>query len=510
MFSNATTDSPAPMAALCLSRKAFRQDSNIRIDTGYLDSNLDFGINTPRDQHWLYRRVTHCAPLKTEGYRESVSKLDGGLDIPYMKYFFGGRTGLGNGNLTYEYPILQKSQVYAENFQSAFADYSLSILAVNYYNGSISRDQSHFTPIKALQRPDADLYMIFLSSNAVMFTNETDDPWYSAHDHAGRIYSVFDSEAITDVYFADEPASPLACLIQHQVCDPQSTSNTTCTPLVSALDLREAAAAIWSDEDGLSTFMFSAGAGNLDSTSVSTLIMQSGLDSDSRRSFGEQGPIPNNQWQRDVARWTNISLAYTQQSYLDAASGPSDPQVEQFYTGPLNDDHRRLCRNQMILTTAYTNFSIFGLATVLVVGGLIIFISYALEPIMRWRKRSRHAYATLEWTMNDTLQVQRMAHEELGMGRWMNCDRDVPITEGRDRLAVLDLEDLKHPRLKVAPDTFEDILAGKPERGKGDSVEETTPEKSVQTTESEVAPDARDSEQGLEAASPHGPRESTH
>ena len=180
-----------------------------------------------------------------------------------------------------------------------------------------------------------------------MFTNETDDPWYSAHDHAGRIYSVFDSEAITDVYFADEPASPLACLIQHQVCDPQSTSNTTCTPLVSALDLREAAAAIWSDEDGLSTFMFSAGAGNLDSTSVSTLIMQSGLDSDSRRSFGEQGPIPNNQWQRDVARWTNISLAYTQQSYLDAASGPSDPQVEQFYTGPLNDDHRRLCRNQV-------------------------------------------------------------------------------------------------------------------------------------------------------------------
>ena len=55
-----------------------------------------------------------------------------------------------------------------------------------------------------------------------------------------------------------------------------------------------------------------------------------------------------------------------------------------------------------------------------------------------------------------------------------------------------------------------DILAGKPERGKGDSVEETTPEKSVRTTESEVAPDARDSEQGLEAASPHGPRESTH
>lgn len=169
-----------------------------------------------------------------------------------------------------------------------------------------------------------------------------------------------------------------------------------------------------------------------------------------------------------------------------------------------------LTHPQMILTTAYTNFSIFGLATVFVVGGLIIFISYALEPVVRWRKRSRHAYATLEWTMNDTLQLQRMAHEELGMGNWTNCDRDVPITEGRDRLAVLDLEDLKHPRLQVPPDTFEDILAGKPERGRGESGEGTTPEKSVRTTESEVGRGAADSEQGLEAVSPHSLRESTH
>lgn len=113
-------------------------------------------------------------------------------------------------------------------------------------------------------------------------------------------------------------------------------------------------------------------------------------------------------------------------------------------------------------TTAYTNFSIFGLATIFIVGGLIIITSYTLEPCVIWMQRRRNydAYASLEWAMNETLQLQRMAHEEVGMGSWRNCNKDVPITERRDRLAMLDLGDLEHPRLKAPPVPFEQILAG--------------------------------------------------
>lgn len=60
--------------------------------------------------------------------------------------------------------------------------------------------------------------------------------------------------------------------------------------------------------------------------------------------------------------------------------------------------------------------------------------------------------------MNETLQLQRLAHEELGLGTWRQCDKDVPVTESRQRLGVLDLSDRRHPRLIAPPTSFEEVL----------------------------------------------------
>jgi hypothetical protein len=42
--------------------------SNIRLDTGYVDSHAHFGLNSPPNERILFRNVVHCAPLTTEGY----------------------------------------------------------------------------------------------------------------------------------------------------------------------------------------------------------------------------------------------------------------------------------------------------------------------------------------------------------------------------------------------------------------------------------------------------------
>lgn len=47
------------------------------LDTGYLDSGADFGLNTPGDNRILYRRVAHCFPLVTEGYRNTTTTQEG-------------------------------------------------------------------------------------------------------------------------------------------------------------------------------------------------------------------------------------------------------------------------------------------------------------------------------------------------------------------------------------------------------------------------------------------------
>jgi hypothetical protein len=62
------------------------------------------------------------------------------------------------------------------------------------------------------------------------------------------------------------------------------------------------------------------------------------------------------------------------------------------------------------------------------------------------RKRfERNIYSRLEWCTNGTLQLQRLAHEELGFGTWRGCTQDVPTTQAGEKLAVLDVTDVAHP-----------------------------------------------------------------
>jgi hypothetical protein len=41
-----------------------------------------------------------------------------------------------------------------------------------------------------------------------------------------------------------------------------------------------------------------------------------------------------------------------------------------------------------------------------------------------------------------------MAHEGLGYGTWYKCDEEIPIMDSDDYLAVLDISNPKHPKLK--------------------------------------------------------------
>lgn len=95
------------------------------------------------------------------------------------------------------------------------------------------------------------------------------------------------------------------------------------------------------------------------------------------------------------------------------------------------------------------------LAVVLILGGLIIILGYALEDLVFWidKRRKLHRHSRLEWVTNDILQLQRLAHEELGIGPWQGCANihDVPTTEKGQLLAILDIRDPMHPRLRTPP-----------------------------------------------------------
>jgi hypothetical protein len=76
-------------------------DSNIMLDSGFLDSNDDLGLNTPQNQRFTYRRVLQCAPLRTEGFKSTYNTSQ---DKSYTTYHYGLPL-MGNitSNRTYEY-----------------------------------------------------------------------------------------------------------------------------------------------------------------------------------------------------------------------------------------------------------------------------------------------------------------------------------------------------------------------------------------------------------------------
>ncbi|KAM7196688.1 hypothetical protein V8F33_006028 [Rhypophila sp. PSN 637] len=447
-------------------------DSNIFIDTGYLDSHEHFGLNAPPDQRVLVRKTLHCAPLVTEGYKDTFNTTP---SRSYTRYYYGQSRDfnfttreLYLQNFTYKY-----SNDYRDRNQNLMASYSVG------WHGSFKTKGneilgSSFKPIPELDVPNANVYLIFLSANQVRFAQETHDPWYTATTLAGPRVNLNTDKSDLQVYWMDEPASPLGCTEMMQFCNPSlpAGSPNRCTPLAGSFDPDDITPLFTSPGSSPSAAELELNADRIkwvadavDGPSVSSLMMNLGAQSlTSRYSVrqGLQGPLPTNQWQRDVEHWMNSILAGNQAMFVRTAAGPTESSVKPFYapTDTLTPTERNLCASQKILSTEYASFSVLGVVLTLVLGAVIIMLSMSLEGLLGCLSRRLYGeltYAQLEWCTNETLQLQRQVQEGLfGLGSWVGATNNVPRTKmSTQRLGVLDLADRGHPRWG-RPESLED------------------------------------------------------
>ncbi|KAL1857549.1 hypothetical protein Daus18300_010307 [Diaporthe australafricana] len=79
--------------------------STLRLDSAYIDSHDDLGLNAPKDQRFAYRCVLHCAPLETTNYTSHVEEDGRGWD----RYHYGtrilGPTDNRTGSLDYIFKV---------------------------------------------------------------------------------------------------------------------------------------------------------------------------------------------------------------------------------------------------------------------------------------------------------------------------------------------------------------------------------------------------------------------
>lgn len=81
------------------------------LDTGYIDTVRDLGVNNPQDESIQFRTVLQCAPLETDGYTGSLATPTEN----YTQYYYGAfLNGPDILNSTFTVPTLD-SQYFRED-----------------------------------------------------------------------------------------------------------------------------------------------------------------------------------------------------------------------------------------------------------------------------------------------------------------------------------------------------------------------------------------------------------
>lgn len=241
----------------------------------------------------------------------------------------------------------------------------------------------------------------------------------------------------------------MACIDQHQFCNP---NNNRCTNFTSPSTVSDEVQSIGlnSVQSWIATrFVYQIYYSTLYSTIAGRGV--SALRAQEHVQDLESDPLPDDQWMIEVKSWFDTGLARLQNYMVEYAAGPQNL-IEGAYVLKLNhSDAQSLCRNQKVRSTGSNtiNFSVLGLALVLIICSSLIITNLALETIVGFiqRKYKTGTYRRLQWIIDEKLQLQRMAFEEAGMGTWSGGDAAVPVTRLGEKFGLPRYTDRSHPRL---------------------------------------------------------------
>lgn len=202
-------------------------------------------------------------------------------------------------------------------------------------------------PIPELLPNASDVFLVFISANDVRYLEPVDDVMYSAHQANRPIDNQTTNLSAIPAYKADQPTAVLGCTIQYQFCNP---SGNNCTSLTNLENAYEETYGLWNGlrQQQIFEFWFKMYEGlsheiwnMLRSLTSSALVARNSLD------HGIQGPLPADQWQREVLHWHATSLASLQRGPVEIAHGPFDTSMDRFVQKASNDGERYFCRNQV-------------------------------------------------------------------------------------------------------------------------------------------------------------------
>jgi hypothetical protein len=225
-----------------------------------------------------------------------------------------------------------------------------------------------FEPIPELRAAGADVGLVFLSANDIVYQTPTSDALYAAQAPIRATMGYLGRNLSREFWVRDEPARVLGCASRFQFCDASGGGHTSggnassssagdgsgCTPLVGLPHALLLARRLWrANRRQARVFEWVTSAlamDPLDVWNVPRALGQAALTARYSLSNGLQGALAADQWQREAQYWFMTSLANMQRIVLETATGPLDPQLNSMLVRPATAEEHLLCRSQVGLS----------------------------------------------------------------------------------------------------------------------------------------------------------------
>ncbi|KAH9879753.1 hypothetical protein J1614_001776 [Plenodomus biglobosus] len=415
---------------------------NILLDSGIIDSRLHLGLN--QNPQFTLRHRTHCAPLKTAGYIDTVNATNSSRSRQAYRY---GKVNGTEGNEPHVFAIDVRDE--KPSFDGVtIGNYKVTVLAA--FGG--------IKPMTDLRKPNVSVTLVFLDASELVYANKTEDPWFSATSVVDNNHLASSANGSRSYFVADEPVGVLGCVTQRSYCNPNLPEDVGYIDGFAIIDDQyplDPFKRVWPDANDQSAMrawvaaLSNQGAGLLDVyytiPNSPTLLSRSTILANMQTSV-----IPKDRWQDEREHLYKASLAAIQSMMVEHARGFSFAKNRHCDDGK---ECRRICHSQKVRSSKHYSFSAWTLFGILLVGSTLMVISTFLEELFALLLRytrlgsAKLVYSYAEWQAGSTLQLQRLAHENLGLGAWTRTDEAIPITEPGDILGVLDVTNPKHARM---------------------------------------------------------------
>jgi len=242
-------------------------------------------------------------------------------------------------------------------------------------------------------------------SSTIAYTSKVLDPWFQATSTSNtnltgsQINYIFPNLPTSDIkslYYPDRISPTLGCTEQYQFCN-----NTSCSKLTGffandsmpyfGLELND-------DQKAIFNLIYNGAYGV--TLNMGVYFLGDNFLLATEKTWSGWGwvssPLPPNQWEKEAANIVNIMLAALQRRILDFASPPDIPfgissgEVSSlsFITPPQTEAEKRACNIVRIRNSAYYNFNVDGIISILSLGLIIIVINALCLPgIVFWARR---------------------------------------------------------------------------------------------------------------------------